>query len=219
MINAKPFQSTSLERTAVAQSGTFRRNHVALGWTDALCALALCVLTLLSWIPRWNGPLDYRWDGGVYFILGTSLAQGKGYRLLNEPGEISANQYPPLLPAVIAVHEKLLSSSDPIKVGIWLRRTWIVLSIFYVCGCFFLARLFLSRLYAFGLAAICIINYDMYFLSTLAFAELPFALATVLFAWSYLRNRGESWTRHLTPVFAIAAFLLRTVGLALLLAW
>ncbi len=219
MINAKPFQSTSLERTAAAQSGTFRRNHVALGWADALCALALCVLTLLSWIPRWNGPLDYRWDGGVYFILGTSLAEGKGYRLLNEPGEIRANQYPPLLPSIVAVHEKVLSSSDPVRVGIWLRRTWILLSVAYVCGSFFLARLFLPRLYSFWLAAICMLSYDMFFLSTLCFAELPFGVATVFFAWSYLRKNGESWTRFLTPVFAIAGYLLRTLGIALLAAW
>jgi hypothetical protein len=200
---------------STAESRSKRRERRA----DALCAIALCLLTLLTWIPRWSGPIDLRWDAGTYFILGTSLAQGKGYRLLNEPGEIRADQYPPLQAAIVAIHEKLLSSSDPVKVGIWLRRTWILLSVAYACGSFFLARLFLSRLYSFGLAAICTINYDMYFLATLCFAELPFALATVLFAWSYLRKGGESWTRHISPVFAIAAYLLRTMGVALLLAW
>jgi len=207
------------EPASPVPSESVRRKHFALDRTDAMCALALCILTLLSWIPRWNGPLDTRWDGGTYFILGTSLAEGKGYRLLNEPGDIKADQYPPLLPAIVAVHEKLLSSSNPVKVGIWLRRTWILFSIVYVCGSFFLARLFLSRAYAFFLAFICIISYDMYYLATLCFAELPFGAVTVLFAWSYLRRNGESWTRHLTPVFAIAGYLLRTMGIALLLAW
>src|SRR5258707_319742 len=108
------------ENRVTAGSEPAVRAHTALHRADAICALALCLLTLLSWIPRWNGPLDLRWDGGTYFILGTSLAQGKGYRLLNEPGEIRADQYPPLLPAIVAAHEKLLSSSDPVKVGIWL---------------------------------------------------------------------------------------------------
>ncbi len=216
-------RSTVLAGTAPkdAQSVQFEtvKRHAPLGRADALCSIALCILTLLSWLPRWRGPIDIRWDGGTYFILGTSIAQGKGYRLLNEPGEIKADQYPPLLPAIVAVHEKVLGSSSPVKVGIWLRRTWILFSIVYVCGSFFLARLFLSRAYAFFLAFICMISYDMYYLATLCFAELPFGVATALFAWSYLRKGGQSWTKHLTPVFAIAGYLLRTMGIALLLAW
>ncbi len=57
----------------------------------------------------------------VYYVLGTSLAEGKGYRLLNEPGEIQANQYPPLLPLIIAAHQIVLGTSDPHVVGPWLR--------------------------------------------------------------------------------------------------
>src|SRR5262245_48093857 len=49
--------------------------------------LVLILLSLLLWLPRLRGPLDLRYDAGVYYILGTSLAEGKGYRLLNEPGE------------------------------------------------------------------------------------------------------------------------------------
>ena len=43
----------------------------------------LCVLLLLGaiiWLPRLNGPLDLRWDAGTYYVLGTSLAEGRGYR-------------------------------------------------------------------------------------------------------------------------------------------
>ncbi len=45
----------------------------------------LGILIVILWIPRLHGPIDMRWDGGVYYVLGTSLAEGKGYRLLNEP--------------------------------------------------------------------------------------------------------------------------------------
>jgi hypothetical protein len=58
--------------------------------------IVLIALALLLWAPRLRGPLDLRWDGAVYYVLGTSLAEGKGYRLLNEPGEVEAVQYPPL---------------------------------------------------------------------------------------------------------------------------
>ncbi len=49
----------------------------------------LGLLVVALWLPRMQGPIDFRWDGGVYYVLGTSLAEGKGYRLLNEPGEIN----------------------------------------------------------------------------------------------------------------------------------
>ena len=35
--------------------------------------LALAALVVATWLPRMRGPLDLRWDGGVYYVLGTSL--------------------------------------------------------------------------------------------------------------------------------------------------
>jgi hypothetical protein len=84
----------------------------------------LCVLLLLGsiiWLPRLNGPLDLRWDAGTHYVLGTSLAEGRGYRLLNEPGNIESIQYPPLLPILIALHQLALGTSDPLRVGQALR--------------------------------------------------------------------------------------------------
>jgi hypothetical protein len=77
----------------------------------------LGLLVLALWLPSFQGPIDFRWDGGVYYVLGTSLADGKGYRLLNEPGEIQANQYPPLFPLIIAAHQIVLEASASLVVG------------------------------------------------------------------------------------------------------
>ena len=38
------------------------------------------LLAIILWAPRLSGPIDLRWDGGVYYLLGTSLATGHGYR-------------------------------------------------------------------------------------------------------------------------------------------
>src|SRR3954464_1934150 len=105
--------------------------------------LILLVVALGLWAPRLRGAIDLRYDAGVYYILGTSLAEGKGYRLLNEPGEIQAVQYPPLLPAVVALHQTFLHSHDWVRVGIALRRTFLLLSLLYIVSAFLLARLFL----------------------------------------------------------------------------
>ncbi len=176
-------------------------------------------LVLLSWVPRARGPIDLRWDAGVYFVLGTSLAQGDGYRLLNEPGNIEAIQYPPGLPAIVALHEVILRSSDPLIVGLWLRRSFFLLSLLYATGAFLLGKLFMPRRYALLLSAACVLNYQMYFLQTLCFAELPFAVCSVFFGYLYFKPK-KGWTaRIMAPLAAIASYLMRTIGIAVLIAW
>ena len=75
-------------------------------WSTIELRLAALIVLIAAalWAPRLRGPLDLRYDAGVYYILGRSLAEGHGYRLLNEPGAIEAIQYPPVLPAVAALH-------------------------------------------------------------------------------------------------------------------
>jgi len=186
---------------------------------DALGIALISILVLLSWIPRARGPIDLRWDAGVYFVLGTSLAEGRGYRLLNEPGSIQAIQYPPGLAAIVALHEALLRSSDPLLVGLWLRRSFLVLSLLYAIGAFLFGTLFIPRRYALLLSAACVLNYQMYFLETLCFAEIPFAVCSVLFGYFYFKPNTGSVGRVLTPLAAIATYLMRTIGIALLIAW
>src|SRR5438552_1678296 len=145
----------------LASATTVRRNRVSERKKDGVCILLLSLLVLLSWLPRFRGPIDLRWDGGVYYVLGTSLANGEGYRLLNEPGNIRANQYPPGLPAIVALHELILGTSDPVRVGIWMRRSWCLIVLLSTSLAFLLGRLFLPRAYAVVLAVTCLFNYEM----------------------------------------------------------
>src|SRR5687768_6956880 len=95
-----------------SQSVTTPARGRRIPWADVVGAFVVIVVVLLTWAPRLTGPIDPRSDAGVYYILGTSLYEGKGYRLLNEPGEIQAVQYPPLLPAIVATHQWALGTSD-----------------------------------------------------------------------------------------------------------
>src|SRR5262245_32904200 len=85
--------------------------------TDAAALVLLGVVSAATWIPRLRGPIDLRWDGAAYYILGTSLARGSGYRLLNEPGEIESVLHPPLLPGLVAIHQLVLGTEDWTVVG------------------------------------------------------------------------------------------------------
>src|SRR3972149_7581247 len=99
---------------------------------DAVIVLVLIAIVVVFWLPRLNGPIDLRWDAGVYYVLGTSIAEGKGYRLLNEPGEIEAVQYPPLLPLIATAHQGVREKSDPDIIGRWVRLSFFLVFNVYI---------------------------------------------------------------------------------------
>lgn len=164
------------------------------------------------------GPLDLRWDGAVYYVLGTSLAEGKGYRLLNEPGDIEACQYPPGLPLLAAVPQTILGTSDPVVVGWWLKLMFLCFHGALAAATYFLLDTFVPGWLAFLGALALLLNVQAAFHSNLFFTEIPFALVTVLFVLS--SRRGSNRVREaLTAALGVTAFLLRTAGIALFTAW
>jgi hypothetical protein len=164
------------------------------------------------------GPIDLRWDGAVYYVLGTSLAEGKGYRLLNEPGEIEAIQYPPLLPLFIAAHQLVLRTSDHEVVGRWLKLSFFFIYAALIFATYAMLRMYFPVWLAFFGTLILLLNFLTIFFSGLCFADIPFALATVLFV---ICTRKSSGPIHgaFGGVFATVAFLLRSAGVALFAAW
>ena len=129
---------------------------------DFACIGVLFILTALNWYPRRHGPLDLRWDSSVYYVLGTSLAQGSGYRLLSEPGEITSPQYPPLVPALVALHQLALRTSDPFSVGTALKLSWFLCSVLYYAAIYFVLKRFLPWPWALYVAALCVFNLPIY---------------------------------------------------------
>lgn len=177
----------------------------------------LIALAAGLWAPRLRGPLDLRYDAGVYYILGTSLAEGRGYRLLSEPGEIQAVQYPPLLPAIVAAHQRLAGTTDPSVAGHWLRITYALMFLGYIVATYVLAVRFLTPGLAFLVALVTLLHVQTSWMSDLLFAEIPFALTTILFLLaSSSKPPVRTWG---AGGLAICAYLLRSVGVALLAAW
>lgn len=185
---------------------------------DAIVALALAGLALLSWLPRLKGPIDLRWDGGAYFVLGTALAEGKGYRLLNEPGDIQTTLHPPMLPAIVAVYQLALGNNDFLTVGRWLRFSYLLLFVVYAATVYVFLRTFLPVEYACPASLACLFQMHTVFLSDLCFPEIPFGLVTIFFVLSSM-NENCVQRRWLSVTFATFAFAVRTAGVALLAAW
>src|SRR5262252_3146211 len=185
---------------------------------DQFFILVLSMVIVGLWIPRWAGPLDLRWDGAVYFVLGTSIAEGKGYRLLHEPGEIEAIQYPPLLPLLAAVPQTVSGTSDPVIVGRSLKLFFFFFHACFVLASYVLLKKFVPPWVAFLGALSFLLNVQFVFHSNLFVAEMPFGVVTVLFV---LCNRQSSNRVYevLAALLAVTAFLLRTAAVALFVAW
>lgn len=201
-------------------AATNARTHVGVSARarNAVAAVLVLAVAALIWIPREPGPIDMRWDGAVYYVLGTSLAEGKGYRLLNEPGEIAAVQYPPLLPAVVALHQRLLGTSDPIVVGRALRVTSFLVFVAYALIAFrFFVEYVSTELSLLGtmLTLFCM---NAWFLSDALFPDVSFGAATLLFL-IFVRRRQTIAGSCFTYLAALMAYGLRTIGVTAFAVW
>jgi hypothetical protein len=201
-----------------------RFNKVLVGTivTRYWAPIAVAGIVILLWAPRLSGPIDLRWDAGVYYILGTSLATGHGYRILSEPGTPEVLQYPPLLPAVIALHQRALGSTDPVVVAPWLRKMNLIIFVLYAFGVLCLAQRYLPIGFAVAAVSLCLLHFMTIFISDLLSVDLPFALTAVFFVLVAGSKvvASRPWPREIAS-FALAAvgFLLRTAGIALLATW
>jgi hypothetical protein len=217
-------QSGTGDETAAAASTSHVPPRSGSGAVTLHCLVLIAIVAAL-WAPRLRGPIDMRWDAGVYYVLGTSLAEGKGYRLLNEPGDIAAVQYPPLLPAMVAVTQAALGTSDITVVGPWLRYWSIATTFAFVLLSYALLARHVSGWWAMVGAAFTALYINTFYLSDNLYAEIPFGVATMVFLLATGTRtprdgeRAPSWREPLAAIAAVAAYLLRTAGVAVLAAW
>ena len=161
-------------------------------------------LALLLWLPRLSGPIDLRWDAGVYYVLGTSLATGHGYRILSEPGSPKALQYPPFLPLIVAAHQSVLNTTNLNIVGPLLRKSYAVMFVAYAVACLSLARRYLTPWFAVLAVTLCLLQVCTIYLSDLLFTELPFALIGV----GFVLASGSGFSAPRTSLQEVVSFLL-----------
>ena len=147
-----------------------------------ICPLVLLLVFLALWLPRLTGPINFRWDASSYYVLGTALAEGKGYRLLNEPGEIHAVQYPPLLPMFVAALQRSMGTQDYFKVGCALRFAYLIFSALFLWMSYTLARQMFSPGQALMVGTITALSFSSFIgPSDVLYADMLFALVAMAF--------------------------------------
>ena len=183
-----------------------------------VACLLVGVAALAFWWARGDGPIDLRWDGGAYYLLGTSLERGDGYRILSEPGNLPSSLHPPLVPAIVALHQFALQTADPVVVGQALRFTLGFCSAAYAMAVFLLLSASLPLALSVVVTLVGVLQPQYVYFSDCLYAEGLFGLLTVLF-FVVRQWRRDALGFVLCAVCAVLAYEARTAGIALLAAW
>ena len=127
-------------------------------------------------------------------------------------------QYPPLLPAVVAVHQLVLGTSDPTTVGRWLRLSSFLIFVLYGLVALWFLRLYLPPGRALLATLLSVFCRHAWFLSDALFPEVWFGVTTLLFL-IFARGAGDRARGIVAYVWALASYALRTVGIAAFAVW
>lgn len=119
---------------------------------------------------------------------------------------------------------RMLGTTDPAVAGPWLRVIVCAMYLVYIAAVFGMSLKVVRPGYALVVGLIAVMHVQTVFMSDSFAADVPFASVTALFfmvaVWR--RSGGESSGKPhgaLEGVLAVAAYALRTAGIALLAAW
>src|SRR5579871_643388 len=199
--------------------------QVRLSWRQVLFLIG-AALILVTWGLQVNPYPSVADDSGRYLVLGQSLARTGDLRLLNAPHQPLDTLYPPGYPALIAFWMRLTGGDLD---GVVLRMKALQAALLIVLLPMLAALLERARLWrgaragAVLVAALCP---ALLCAANSVMSEIPFlflCLASALLVERDTRlaaeaDRPPAWRRWLSLLCAVAAFLVRTAGIALLLA-
>lgn len=160
-----------------------------------------------------NAELSRSGDNAEYIILGRSLAQGEGMRVISHPSPEPSRRFPPLFPLVLAAVE-------------WMAPGKVVLMKALVSVTFALSLVLVFRLFqeheGTGIAAAattaCLVSPHLLRSASVVMSEIPFmlvSLSCLLAAGNGTQNWRRTWP---VVLLAVMAFYVRTAGIALMAA-
>ncbi|HZT42031.1 MAG TPA: hypothetical protein VFA07_07565 [Chthonomonadaceae bacterium] len=199
--------------------------QVRLSWRQILF-LASAALLLGAWGLQVNSYPSVADDSGRYLVLGQSLARTGDLRLLNAPHQPLDTLYPPGYPALIAFWIRLIGSDlDRVVLMVKTMQAGLLIALLPMLYALF-ERARLSKGSRAVALLICALCPALLCSANSVMSEIPFlflCLASVLPVERDTRtaeeaDRPQAWKRWLSLGCAVAAFLIRTAGVALLLA-
>jgi len=159
-------------------------------------------------------------DNAGYYILGKSLADGKGYTSIHSKEQIPGNHFPPGYPVMIAAVMKVFSGKiTTIKAanGFYMWAALMVL--------FFLFRALTRNIHlSFVACLLAAYNFHLLEYSTIMMSEIPFVLFSAITLLLFVLTDFEkpiykNWKFILFVITLVFAFYIRTLGVALFISF
>lgn len=183
---------------------------------DKLFLTLLTIIFLVAYNYIYDPKLDLNGDNVNYYLLGRSIAHGKGYTQLARADEPPAHHFPPGYPALIAVVFTLVSENvAAVKLfnGLLLIfAAWLL----YIL----VRRITADQQVAFAVALMVLLNTHFLRSATIMMSEVPFFFFSLLTFYLFLRlNLEQNQLRR--PGFYLflaclsLTYYIRTLGITL----
>ena len=182
----------------------------------------ILVLAASVYIASFTYTVGHAIDDGIHIVAAKSLATGQGLRMISDPGNPPATQFPPGLSLLLA--PVLVLFPDPPDSIIPLKLVSTLFALLYVGISWFWFRRSVSVPIAMGLTVLVAINPETVRFAGVVIAEMSYAAVSMLALLWFERSdtHGPSSARWrflvLSAVMMTAAYLFRSVGLGLILA-
>lgn len=182
--------------------------------------LVIAVVLTGTYSYTLDSKLDLNGDNASYIILARNMSHGLGYASMGVDGIKPASHFPPGYSAILSVF---------MRMGIDNLLFFKVLNAIFFFASLCLLFVVFSRVtkqtwLSFGIAVLCCFSTQLLHFAGMAMSEMSYMFFTVfgIFSiWKYSEDEQTSWFKSpwfwLSAVSAVAAYHIRTVGMALIL--
>lgn len=173
------------------------------------------VAILLLYLSFANNYIGSNADDSIYVVLGKSLAEGNGYRMISSPENYVNKELAPFFPLIIA---GVFFFGGNIFVLKLLIAIFGVLSVYSL---YLFLNLFFKEKKAFIITVLTGISPLFVFYTHQVMSEVPYFLFSILalyFFVNYLNNKFSKKYLFLCSLFLLLSYFTRTIGFVLIIA-
>jgi hypothetical protein len=178
-----------------------------------LLVILVCALSLLAGILAFDEFPSTLGDNAEFAILGKALADGEGFRYMNHPDERPATKYPPGFPAFLA---SWITFFGPGIIS--LKTSVLVCFIGAMAVSFLLMRKLVDDSLSLLAVLLAITSWSVVSYSYQILSEVPYMLFSLLAVLLVMHERRKMWVVAIGLIMCLWAYLIRTVGVSLVLA-
>ncbi|MBY0424886.1 MAG: hypothetical protein K2Q22_04550, partial [Cytophagales bacterium] len=215
MTKKKKIPQGSLKNQAPASTNESKSKKASSDLIYFVYLGLLSVIFFATYTYIFDPKIGLSGDNIDYYILGKSIATGKGYCNISHPSELPATHFPPGYPFIISLLILIKDSIATIKIANGLFYLASLILSFFV-----FKRLSGSTILAFVTSLIVLLNFNLLSYSTDEMSEIPFLFFATLTV-VLMMNLNTSLSIFKNPIFYFLviclsfSYYIRTAGISL----